>query len=63
MTILLASDLVDLRTRKRQELAFYGAELQKLLTRMSILNHEIRLTTTIIDMIEHEIPVEKRKLK
>ena len=54
MSIILMSDLRELRINKQKELDFYNAELSKLLARMSIVQAEVNLTTRIIDMIEHE---------
>jgi hypothetical protein len=52
--LIIISDLLDTRARKEKELAFYQDELRKLEEKMKWLKMEIRLTSDIIDMIEHE---------
>ncbi len=52
--IIIIQDLLDTKSRKEKELAFYNEELRKLEERMHWLKLEIKLTSDIIDMIEHE---------
>ena len=54
-TILMVSDLRDLRVRKQKELEFYGQQLADLQLKMSVIKLEVDLTTRIIDVIEREI--------
>ena len=52
--IVLLSDLRTVRQNKQAELEYYEGQLRVLQTRMSIVQAEIRLTTTILNMIEKE---------
>jgi len=52
--IIDITDIYDQRARKRKELQFYTAELQKLMDKMGMLQHEIGVTETIIRLIENE---------
>ena len=68
--IIDITDIYDQRERKRKELKFYTAELEKLMTKMGMLQHEIGVTETIIRLIENEQIMdleeairEKRKLR
>jgi len=67
--IIDITDIYEQRDRKKQELEFYNQELQKLMARMGMLQHEIGVTETIIKLIENEQVLdlqeaikEKRKL-
>ena len=60
--IILITDLVDLRKRKQEELLFYHHQLVDLKFKMSLVTHEINLTTQIIDMIENEKLLDLKKL-
>lgn len=68
--IIDITDIYDQRERKRKELKFYTAELEKLMAKMGMLQHEIGVTETIIRLIENEQIMdleeairEKRKLR
>ena len=64
--LILLDDIYDMRKRKEDELAYYHAELEKLLFKLDLVRREITLTNQIIDMINHEklIDVKQRiKLK
>ena len=68
--IIDITDIYEQRDRKKKELEFYHNELEKLMSRMGMLQHEIGVTETIIKMIEHEQVLdlqeaikEKRRLK
>jgi len=52
--IIDITDIYDQRKRKRKELRFYTKELEKLMTKMGMLQHEIGVTETIIRLIENE---------
>lgn len=52
--IIDITDIYDQRARKRKELEFYTTELQKLMDKMGMLQHEIGVTETIIRLIENE---------
>lgn len=56
--IILLNDIMDHRKQKKKELDFYQKELEKLLTRMAIVKHEIKLTEDIIKLIKNEMVVE-----
>ena len=66
--IINISDLYDEKERKQKELEFYQSELEKLMLRLGMLQHEIGVTETIINMIEGEYlvdlkdAIEKRKI-
>jgi len=66
--IINISDLYDEKERKQKELEFYQLELEKLMLRLGMLQHEIGVTETIINMIEGEYlvdlkdAIEKRKI-
>lgn len=61
-------DIFKHKKRKEDELRFYQAELEKLQFKMSMVQREIDVTSTIISMIEEEkvidlidLMAEKRK--
>ena len=56
MTIILMSDLREMKHRKQAELDFYTKKLAELLQQVRYLQADVNLTTRIIDMIEHETP-------
>ena len=66
--IININDLYDEKERKQKELEFYQGELDKLMLRLGMLQHEIGVTETIINMIEGEYlvdlkeAIEKRKI-
>lgn len=43
-----------MRKRKQDELAFYHAELDKLMLKLDTVRHEISVTNKIIEIIEQE---------
>ena len=59
--IINISDLYDEKERKQKELQFYTEELDKLMLRLGILQHEIGVTETIINMIEGEYLVDLKE--
>lgn len=52
--IIDITDIYHQRDRKRKELDFYTNELEKLMTKLGMLQHEIGVTETIIRLIENE---------
>ena len=61
--IIVIQDLLDTKTRKEKELAFYQEELKKLQEKMHYVQLEIQLTSDIIVMIENERMMDLRRLK
>jgi len=61
-TIILLSDLKDLRKQKEQELKYYSERLEELNKKLFFIRKEIELTNFIIDLIEKENFVDLRKL-
>ena len=61
-SIILLSDLKDLRKQKEQELKYYSERLEELNKKMFFIRKEIELTNFIIDLIEKEKIVDLRKL-
>ena len=59
--IINISDLYDEKERKQKELEFYTDELNKLMLRLGMLQHEIGVTETIINMIEGEYLVDLKQ--
>ena len=59
--IINISDLYDEKERKQKELEFYTEELNKLMLRLGMLQHEIGVTETIINMIEGEYLVDLKQ--
>ena len=66
--IININDLYTEKERKQKELEFYQGELDKLMLKLGMLQHEIGVTETIIQMIEGEYlvdlkeAIEKRKI-
>lgn len=67
--IIDITDIYEQRDQKEKELKFYQEELEKLMMKMGMLQHEIGVTETIIRLIENEQVIdlqeaikEKRKL-
>lgn len=52
--IIDITDIYEQREQKQRELEFYQVELEKLMVRMGMLQHEIGVTETIIRLIENE---------
>ena len=61
-TIVLLSDLKDLRKQKEQELRYYSQRLEELNKKLFFIRKEIELTNFIIDLIEKEKITDLRKL-
>lgn len=59
--IINVNDLYNEKERKQKELEFYTKELDKLMLKMGMLQHEIGVTETIIKMIEGEYLVDLRE--
>ena len=59
--IINISDLYNEKERKQKELEFYTEELNKLMLRLGMLQHEIGVTETIINMIEGEYLVDLKQ--
>lgn len=53
-SVILIAGRREHQLRKDAELAFYQGELAKLHTKLGWLTQEIRVTQTIIDLIEQE---------
>lgn len=67
--IIDISDIYTQRDRKRKELEYYTIELDRLMAKLGMLQHEIGVNETIIRLIENEQILdlqaavrEKRKL-
>lgn len=52
--IIDITDIYDQRDRKKKELDFYTAELDKCLAKLGMIQHEIGVNEAIIRMIENE---------
>ena len=61
-SIILLSDLKDLRKQKERELKYYSERLEELNKKMFFIRKEIELTNFIIDLIEKEKIIDLRKL-
>jgi hypothetical protein len=48
------TEIYEIRDRKERELAYYQKCLEELHIKMGFIQHEIKVTNTIIDMIEEE---------
>lgn len=53
-SIIIITDVIEMRKRKEEELAFYQEQLDILMTKMSFVQQEIDLTNHIIELIEQE---------
>tara|TARA_B100001093_G_scaffold334076_1_gene319019 strand:+ start:3589 stop:3825 length:237 start_codon:yes stop_codon:yes gene_type:complete len=61
--IISLADLIESRLRKQRELEYYKKQLIHLNEQMAILDHDIGITTLIIDLIGNENIVDvKQKL-
>lgn len=56
--IIDIEQLLDSRRRKEEELEFYKSKLEELRFKMSYIQHDIRITNIIIDIIEKEKVIE-----
>lgn len=52
--IIDISDIYDRRDRKKKELEFYTKEIDKLMVKLGMIQHEIGVNETIIRLIENE---------
>lgn len=52
--IIDITDIYDQRARKKKELDFYTKELDKLMTKLGMIQQEIGVTETVIRLIENE---------
>jgi len=52
--IIDISDIYTQRDRKRKELEYYTIELDRLMSKLGMLQHEIGVNETIIRLIENE---------
>ena len=52
--IIDISDIYTQRDRKRKELEYYTKELDRLMSKLGMLQHEIGVNETIIRLIENE---------
>jgi hypothetical protein len=59
--ILVLDEILDLRARKKKELAFYTLQLEELRNKLYFIQREIDLTNNIIDMIEKERVMDLKK--
>lgn len=48
------TEIYEIRDRKEQELSYYQKCLEELHVKMGFIQHEIKVTNTIIEMIEEE---------
>lgn len=61
-TIVLLTDLKDLRKQKEQELKYYTDRLEELNKKLFFIRKDIELTNFIIELIEKEKITDLRKL-
>jgi DNA-binding XRE family transcriptional regulator len=61
-TLILLTDIYEMKQRKEEELTFYLAEREKLQAKMDMIRREIDLTNQIIEIIEKEKVVDLVKL-
>lgn len=52
--IIIITDVLEMKTRKEEELAYYQEQLDKLVEKMRWVQKEIDVTNHIIDLIENE---------
>ena len=52
--IIDISDIYDRRARKQKELDYYTKEIDKLMLKLGMIQHEIGVNETIIRLIENE---------
>ena len=60
-TIILLSELRDLRKQKEQELKYYTNRLEELNKKLFFIRKDIELTNFIIELIEKENIIDLRK--
>jgi hypothetical protein len=56
--IILITDLIDIRSRKIKELEYYNRQMEELRLKMVFIQQEIKVTSTIISMIEKETIID-----
>jgi hypothetical protein len=56
--IVIITDVLEMRSRKEEELAFYQEQLDQLLLKMKWVQREIDVTNHIIELIEKEKVVD-----
>jgi hypothetical protein len=56
--IILITDLIDIRSRKIKELEYYNRQMEELRLKMVFIQQEIKVTSTIINMIEKETIID-----
>ena len=52
--IVIITDVLEMKTRKEEELAYYQEQLDKLVEKMRWVQKEIDVTNHIINLIENE---------
>ena len=52
--IILISDLLQAKSHREEELAFYSYQLEVLQKKLASIRHEINLTNHIIELIKNE---------
>lgn len=52
--IVIITDVLEMKTRKEEELAYYQQQLDKLIEKMRWVQKEIDVTNHIIELIEKE---------
>lgn len=52
--IIIITDVLEMRKRKEEELAYYQEQLEILTQKMQWVRHEIDVTNHIINLIEKE---------
>jgi hypothetical protein len=53
-SIIIITDVLEMRKRKEDELAYYQEQLDQLILKMQWVQREIEVTNHIIDLIENE---------
>ena len=61
-SIILLSDLKNLRKQKERELKYYSERLEELNKKLFFIRKDIELTNFIIELIEKEKITDLRKL-
>ena len=56
--IILITDLIDIRSRKIKDLEYYTRQMDELKLKMVFIQQEIKVTSTIINMIEKETIID-----
>jgi hypothetical protein len=61
-SIILLSDIYEVKKRKEEELAYYHDQLEKLNQKMFFIQKEIDITNICIELIEKEKIVDIKKI-